>query len=115
MNADASDNQSLPRKIRKHDGVNLNVGDHSKPADVPVFNCIVYVSPDTGGGVRARVANLPGIGCIATSEREALGKIVPAFKRRVGELMRSETQIPWIEPPTPTEPGEQKRFIPVHL
>jgi hypothetical protein len=29
--------------------------------------------------------------------------------------MHSETQIPWIEPPTPAEPGEQKRFIPVHL
>ena len=115
MNPDPSDKQSLPGKTRQHEDVNLNVGDHSKPADVPVFNCIVYVSPDAGGGVRARVANLPGIGCTAASEREALGKIVLAFKRRIGELMHSKTQIPWIEPPTPAEPGEQKRFIPVHL
>lgn len=115
MNADPSDKQSLPGKTRQHEDVDLNVSDHSKPADVPVFNCIVYVSPDSGGEVRARVANLPGLGCTAASEREALGKIVLSFKQRIGELMQSETQIPWIEPPTPAEPGEQKRFIPVHL
>ena len=115
MNADPSDKKGLPGETRQHEGANLNVGVHSQRADVPVFNCIVYVSPDAGGGVRARVANLPGIECTAASEREALGKIVPAFKQRIGELMHSETQIPWIEPPTPAEPGEQKRFIPVHL
>ena len=115
MNSDPSGKQNLPGKMRQHEGVELNASDHLKPADVPVFSCIVYVSPDAGGGVRARVANLPGLECTAASEREALGKIVPAFKQRVGELMHSETQIPWIEPPTPAEPGEQKRFIPVHL
>ena len=29
--------------------------------DVPSFGCIVYVQPKTGGGVKARVANLAGI------------------------------------------------------
>jgi hypothetical protein len=114
MNSDPSGKQNLPEEARRH-GVDLNVSDHAKPADVPVFNCIVYVSADAGGGVRARVANLPGLGCTAASEREALAKIVPAFKQRIGELMRSETQIPWIDPPNLAEAGEQKRFIPVHL
>jgi hypothetical protein len=114
MNPDLPGKENLPEPARRHDA-DLNVSGHSKPADVPVFNCIVYVSPDAGGGVRARVANLPGLECTAASEREALGKIVPAFKRRVGEQMRSETQIPWIDPPTPAEAGEQIRFIPVHL
>ena len=79
------------------------------------FNCIVYISPNSDGGVRARVANLPGLECTAASEREALSKIVPAFKQCVSELMRSETPIPWIEPPTPAESEEQTRHIPVHL
>jgi hypothetical protein len=29
--------------------------------------------------------------------------------------MHNGIQIPWIEPPTPAEPGEQQRYIPVHL
>jgi hypothetical protein len=112
MNSDPSGKQNL--SAQRQD-VDLNVGDHSQPAEVPVFSCIVYVSPDAGGGVRARVANLPGLECTAGSEREALGKIVPAFKRRIGEQMRSGNQIPWIDPPAPAEAGEQIRFIPVHL
>ncbi len=87
----------------------------TKP-DVPVFSCVVYVSPvDGGGGVRARVANLAGLESSAVSERKALAKIVRAFKEHVGELLRSQTPIPWIEPPASPDPGEQKRFIPVHL
>ena len=93
----------------------MQISDQSRPGDVPVFSCIVYVSADALGGTRARVANLPGLECTAASEREALAKIVPAFKQRVAELVRSETSIPWIEPPLAAEPGEQKRFIPVHL
>jgi len=115
MDPDASDRRELPAKLRLHEGVVPNVSHHAKPTDVPVFSCIVYVSPDAGGGVRARVANLADLGCIAASEREALGKIVAAFKQRVGDLMHSETPIPWIEPPMPAEPGELIRFIPVHL
>jgi len=114
MNSDPSGKENLPGMAPRQE-VDLNVGAHSKRADVPVFNCIVYVSQQAGGGVRARVANLPGLECTAASEREALGKIVPAFKQRVGEQMRGETPIPWIDPPNPAEAGEQVRFIPVHL
>lgn len=114
MNSDPPGNENLPETARRQ-GLDLNVSDRSKPAEVPVFNCIVYVSRDAGGGVRARVANLPGLDCTAASEREALGKIVAAFKRNIGEQMRNKAQIPWIDPPTPAEAGEQTRFIPVHL
>ena len=93
----------------------LPVSDHGKPGDVPVFSCIVHVSPTPAGGVCVRVANLAGLQCTAASEREALAKIVPAFKQRVAALIRSEASIPWIEPPTPAESDEQTRFIPVHL
>jgi hypothetical protein len=93
----------------------LNVSAHSQPVQVPVFSCIVYVSVDAAGDVRARVANLPGLECTAGSERAALGKIVPAFKKFIAELLHGEKQIPWIDPPTPAEAGEQIRLIPVHL
>ena len=83
-------------------------------ADVPVFSCVVYVSADAGG-VRARVANLAGLESSAASEREALAKIVRAFKTRVAELLQTNQPIPWIEPPVAAVAGEQTRFIPVHL
>jgi hypothetical protein len=114
MNYNPSDHENSPSIPHRHD-VDVNVSDHLKRAQVPVFNCLVYVSPAVGGGVRARVANLPGFECTAASEREALRQIVSAFKRQIGALTQSETQIPWIEPPNPAEAGEQMRFIPVHL
>ena len=95
-----------------------DVGDLSKhviPADVPVFNCLVYVGPLPGGGVRARVANLAGLQVEASSERQALTRIVPAFKQRVSEFMNAQSAIPWIDPPPEPEEGEATRFIPVHL
>ena len=87
---------------------------HPDSADVPVFNCVVYVRSGSGP-VRARVANLAGIECSAASEREVLGKVVAAFKQRVRELVEAATPIPWIDPPPPAAAEEQKRFIPVHL
>jgi hypothetical protein len=58
--------------------------------------------------------NLVGLESTGASERDALTKLVPAFKQRVGELVQSGEPIPWIDPPAPKE-GQQKRFIPVHL
>ena len=89
------------------------IGDSSAP--VPVFSCVVYLSHNSGPGVRARVANLEGLECRAATEREALSRIVAAFKRRVSEPMQNETPIPWVEPAAEMELEEQKRFIPVHL
>ncbi len=93
----------------------LDVSAASTPLEVPVFNCLVYVSRKVEGGVRARVANLAGLRCEAGSEREALATIVPAFKQRVAELTAGGIPIPWIDPPEAADPDEQTRFIPVHL
>lgn len=87
----------------------------SAPAPVPVFNCVVYLAASSNGRVRARVANLPGLECEATSERAALQSIVALFKSRVAELLASQAPIPWIEPPPAAAPEEKIRFIGVHL
>lgn len=93
----------------------LPLDEASKRADVPTFRCLVYLARTESGGVKARVANLPGIECRVANEREALAAIVPLFKQRIIEWLASETPIPWIEPSEPLAPGEQKRMIPVHL
>tara|TARA_R110002049_G_scaffold4601_5_gene32737 strand:+ start:1030858 stop:1031166 length:309 start_codon:yes stop_codon:yes gene_type:complete len=93
----------------------LSISSDSPPAAVPTFPCIVYVTNLSTGGVHARVANLAGIDAEAENEREALGKIVPEFKRQVGQLVANGDPVPWIDPPAKPGPDEQKRFVPVHL
>jgi hypothetical protein len=111
----------MPDDDQRHDqatqkqAMELPISDHSKPRDVPSFSCLVYVSPNAAGGVFGRVANLPGLKCNAPSEREALMKIVAEFKKRVADLVQRKAPIPWIDPPSTVEPGEQQRSIPIHL
>jgi hypothetical protein len=93
----------------------LSISSDSPAVSVPTFACIVYVAAGSDGGVCARVANLAGIEVEAENERVALGKIVPEFKRMVGERLASGKPIAWIDPVPAPEPNEQKRFIPVHL
>jgi hypothetical protein len=93
----------------------LNTRHDAKPGEVPVFGCVVYVSSVPGVGVRARVATLAGLESTAATERDALRKIVTAFKQCVAEHLRCGTAIPWIDPPVPAESHEQQRLIPVHL
>ena len=83
--------------------------------EVPSFGCLVYVQSLPGGRVKARVANLAGIEIEAASERDALTKVVPQFKKMIQDHMQSQTTIPWIDPPSPINEGEQKRFLPTHL
>lgn len=87
----------------------------SDAPEVPSFGCLVYVRPLPGGRIAARVANLAGIEMEAASERDALTKIVPQFKKTIQEHLQSQTAIPWIDPPSPIAEGEQKRFLPTHL
>ena len=83
---------------------------------VPVFNCIVIVSPrGPDGKVRARVANLPEIAAEGSSEREVLQQVVAEFKRIVGARHAAGQEIPWQDPPLRPEPAEQQRLIAVHL
>lgn len=87
-----------------------------KSPDVPVYNCVVIVSPrDHSGQVRARCATIAGIDAAGASEREALVQVVAAFKATIGRHLAADLPIPWIEPPQQPMPGEQQRFIAVHL
>jgi hypothetical protein len=86
-----------------------------KPTAVPVFNCLIYVTRLPSNEVRAQVVNLAGFECIEPSERQALTKLVAAFKAHIRDLVQSQAEIPWIELVRPLEPGEQQRYIAVHL
>ena len=107
--------EKQPAKSEQGKRADEDLSQHVVPADVPVFNCLVYVMTDSDGRVQARVGNLAGLQVEAASERAALAQIIPAFKQQLGELMQSGTPIPWIDPPLDPNPEEQTRFIPVHL
>ena len=83
---------------------------------VPVFNCIVILSRDvTTGRLSARVANLAGITAAGNAERELLMLLTKRFKAFLLDSLQNNREIPWIDPPEAPLPGEQQRFIPVHL
>ena len=84
-------------------------------ADVPVYNCRVYVAPHGEQGVVARAAALEGIAGSGRNEREALQSVVAAFKQRISVLRQRDEPIPWIDPVPPPATGEQERWIAVHL
>ena len=87
-----------------------------KPPDVPVFNCLVIVSPrDAEGLITARAAELAGMEGRGKSEREALAQVVSQFKDFVSRRYAAGDEIPWLQPPLTPPPGEQQRFIAVHL
>lgn len=93
----------------------LNVSEASAPVEVPVFNCIVRIRASDRGEIRARVANLANLECLASSEREALAKVVGRFKQRMMELTQAKAEIPWIDPPEAAADDEKTLFIAVHL
>lgn len=85
-------------------------------ASVPVFNCSVILTRDaTTGRLSARVANLAGIVAEGNSEREMLMLLTKRFKAFLLDSLGNNREIPWIDPPEAPLPGEQQRFIPVHL
>ena len=85
-------------------------------ASVPVFNCIVILNRDAPSNrLTARVANLAGITAEGNAERELLMLLTKRFKSYVQGCLQSNQPIPWVDPPETPQPGEQQRFIPVHL
>lgn len=87
-----------------------------EPQAVPVYNCRVIVSPPNDAGlVAARAAELAGLSVTAASQREALQKLVAAFKARMAEHVAKQEEIPWIRPGEKVQPGEHELFIAVHL
>lgn len=96
------------------DPTKLEVSSASAPVNVPVFNCVIYLSHQDGR-VSARVANLDGIELVGSDERDALTRIAAAFKERVKVALENKSELCWIDPVPEPNAGEQRRFMPVHL
>ncbi len=87
-----------------------------KPAQVPVFNCHIYLSePAADGRVVARCATLPEVQAEGTSQREAMQNAVAAFKRAIAAYLERGEAVPLRSEPLPREAGEAERLIAVHL
>ena len=81
-----------------------------------MFNCIVILTQDAATGrMSARVANMAGITADGNAERELLLRLTKRFKELLQDCLQHNREIPWIDPAETPLPGEQQRFIPVHL
>lgn len=102
------DSESLPQLTDSTCGTGLS--------SVPVFNCVVILSPIPGSTKLAgRIANLAGISAEGNTERDVLIQLTRRFKLTIQELNQKQQSIPWIDPPETPRPGEMQRFIPIHL
>lgn len=85
-------------------------------ASVPVFDCHVIVSlADERGVVTARMTRLPTVTGCGPTEREALQKLVAAFKAAAQSYLSRGEEIPWADEALVSGEGESERWIPVHL
>jgi len=85
-------------------------------ADVPVYNCHVLLAPpDAEGWIVARSSNLPEVTDRGRSEREALANVVAAFKTAIIHHTAEGGEVPWAAQPPEPQPGDQQRWIAVHL
>ena len=90
--------------------------DGNSAASVPVYNCHAFLSPpDAEGWISARSCNLPEVVARGKSQREALAALVAAFKTAVSRYRAAGQSIPWAESSAKPVPGEQERWIAVHL
>lgn len=104
-----------PHDKHSAQGLPLSGGD-GRPS-VPVFDCHVILTPPTVAKSRylARASKLANIEAEGTTEREALLKVVAAFKAKLLKHHQQKTEIPWLDPPLEPQPGDLERWIPVHL
>jgi len=84
-----------------------------QPESVPVFDCPVLVARVSGHYV-ARSASLAGVSGQGATEREALQKIVAAFKAEVQQYTAAD-EIPFIVPNLEPTGEEELRLLAVHL
>ena len=104
-----SDEVGKPPLHSAHEGA-------SGSANVPVYNCHACLSPpDAQGWITARSSNLPEVIVRGKTEREALSALVAGFKAAVTKYTAAGQTIPFADSPAPVEPGEQERWIAVHL
>ena len=86
------------------------------PQSVPVFNCRTIVSArDSAGKITARCAELADLAATGDTEREALQKLVAAFKAKMATHTAAGEEIPWIKPGDQAASGEKELHIAVHL
>ncbi len=85
------------------------------PESVPVYNCRAAVLRNASGQATARATELHDLTASGDSEREALQKLVAAFKRKIAEHVAAGEAIPWRLPADPLAPCEKEFFIAVHL
>jgi len=86
------------------------------PEEVPVYNCIVYLSAkDQDGRVSCRCANVEGLTVVAATERDALQAIVRAFKERAAQAQETGRPLQLIDPPPEPDGSESIRYLAVHL
>lgn len=81
----------------------------------PAFGCVVYVGRNDAGRCVGRVANLEGLTAEGSNEREVLASLVKQAKQVLAQYVGDGQPIPWVEPPSPKNDDEQKRFLPLHL
>jgi hypothetical protein len=88
----------------------------SAGGSVPVYNCHARLStPDVEGWITAHCCNLPQIVVRGKTQREALAALVAEFKAAISRYGAAGQAIPWAEAPAEPQPGEQERWIAVHL
>lgn len=81
----------------------------------PVYDCHIIISgPNDQGTLHGVVSNLPQITATAKDERALLRKLVDQFKTVLIEYSKQNQEIPWVSKAKP-EPGQQQRWVPVHL
>jgi hypothetical protein len=86
------------------------------PQAVPVFNCRAIVAPrNADGTVVARCAELANLSAAGDTEREALQKLVAAFKAKMAAHVAAHEEIPWVRPGEAANPIEKELLIAVHL
>lgn len=87
---------------------------HTDNSTVPVFDCHILLSKNDDGSLTGVVSNLPEVHGTAQNERDLLRKLMNEFKASVSRYTADGKTIPWQETRKPA-PGEQQRWIPVHL
>ncbi|HXT60680.1 MAG TPA: hypothetical protein VN699_18710 [Pirellulales bacterium] len=96
--------------------MDANPQSQKPPGEVPVYNCLVLLSPpDAEGYLAARCSNLPEVAERGKSRREALAKVVAAFKAAVARYSAEGRAVPFAAEPLEPAPGEEQLWIAVHL